>query len=228
MWLTRLTSPLRGHHQRFQLLPPAHRSAGDEPEHVGLLGREARDGELAAVGAHLHRGPALRVPAVHAVGDLVACGRHIRKRQTEARGCKTGVKFFRLLRGTRAATNERGVRSRETHVKPHRHTEPPHLLEKQPIHTAAAEIKKIKNKKKTPPHITFHTAAFHWPHYINIQVALWPPSRDPGFSVSCAVNHVITLTPSNTHAHSPAANPQPGFPHTPASHGGSRSEECVV
>lgn len=74
MWLTGLTSPLGGHHQSFQLLPPAHRRAGDEPEHVGLLGREARDGELAAVGAHLHRGPALRVPAVHAVGDLVPCG----------------------------------------------------------------------------------------------------------------------------------------------------------
>lgn len=160
MWLTRLTSPLRGHHQSFQLLPPAHRRAGDEPEHVGLLGREARDGELAAVGAHLHRGPALRVPAVHAVGDLVTCGWHIKNRQTEARGCKTGVKFFRLLRGgTRADTNERGVRSRETHVKPHHHMKPPHLLEKQLIHTAAAAAK----KKKHP-----HTSHFTQQHFTGL------------------------------------------------------------
>lgn len=69
----RLTSSLCGNNQRFQLFTPAHGRASDESEHVCLLSGKPRDGELPTVGAHLHRGPALRVPAVYTVGDLVSC-----------------------------------------------------------------------------------------------------------------------------------------------------------
>lgn len=66
------TSALRGDDLGLLLRPPAHGGAGGESENVGLLGGEPRDGELPRVGAHLHRGPSPRVPAVRAVGDLVA------------------------------------------------------------------------------------------------------------------------------------------------------------
>lgn len=66
------TSALRGDHQGLLLLAPAHGGPCGQPEDVGLLRGEAGDGELPGVGAHLHRGPALSVPAVQPVGDLVA------------------------------------------------------------------------------------------------------------------------------------------------------------
>lgn len=66
------TSSLSGNNQGFLFFAPAHGSASSESEHVGLLRGKSCDGELASVGAHFHRGPAQRVPAVEAVGDLVA------------------------------------------------------------------------------------------------------------------------------------------------------------
>lgn len=84
---------LCGNNQSFQLLTPAHSCASDESEHVCLLSRKTRDGELSAVGAHLYRGPALWVPAVHTVGDLVPCD-GTEGRQKEAKDCKIDVKFF--------------------------------------------------------------------------------------------------------------------------------------
>ena len=66
------TSALGGDDQRLLGLPPAQSRATRQPEQVVLLGGQARDGELAGVGAHLHRGPALGVCALQPVGDLVA------------------------------------------------------------------------------------------------------------------------------------------------------------
>lgn len=66
------TSAFGRDHQRLLLLAPAHGGARDQFEDVGLLGQQPGDGELPGVGAHLHRGPPQRVPAVQAVGDLVA------------------------------------------------------------------------------------------------------------------------------------------------------------
>lgn len=66
------TSTLGRHHQRLLLFAPAHGGARHQLEDVGLLGQQPGDGELPGVGAHLHRGPPLGVPAVQAVGDLVA------------------------------------------------------------------------------------------------------------------------------------------------------------
>lgn len=66
------TSAFSGNNQGFLFCTPAHGSAGNEPENIGLLRGKSRDSELASIGAHLHCSPALRVPAVKAVGDLVA------------------------------------------------------------------------------------------------------------------------------------------------------------
>lgn len=66
------TSAFGGNNQRFLHLAPAHGSASNDSEHVGLLRGKSSDGELSSIGAHLHCGPAQRVPAVEAVGDLIA------------------------------------------------------------------------------------------------------------------------------------------------------------
>lgn len=65
------TSTFSRNNQGFLFFAPAHSCASDESEHIGLLGGKSGDGELSSVGAHLHCGPTLRVPAVQAVGDLV-------------------------------------------------------------------------------------------------------------------------------------------------------------
>lgn len=66
------TSAFSGNNQGLLCFAPAHGGASSESEHVGLLRGKSCDGELSSVGAHLHCGPSLRVPAVQAVGDLVA------------------------------------------------------------------------------------------------------------------------------------------------------------
>lgn len=66
------TSTFGGNNQGFLFFTPAHNGASGESKHVALLRGKSCDGELATVGAHLHCGPAQRVPAVQAVGDLVA------------------------------------------------------------------------------------------------------------------------------------------------------------
>lgn len=66
------TSAFSGNNQGFLFFAPAHGGASSELEHVGLLRGKSCDGELSSVGADLHCGPALRVPAVQTVGDLVA------------------------------------------------------------------------------------------------------------------------------------------------------------
>jgi len=80
------TSALSGNDQRLLLRAPAHGGASGESEDVGLLGGEARDGELPRVGPHLHRGPPPGVPAVQAVRDLVAWARDRRRERERERG----------------------------------------------------------------------------------------------------------------------------------------------
>lgn len=66
------TSTFSGDNQGFLSFAPAQGSTGSQSEHVGLLRGESCDGELPTGGAHLHCGPAGRVPDFQAVGDLVA------------------------------------------------------------------------------------------------------------------------------------------------------------
>lgn len=70
-WVS-FTSAFSGNNHSFLSCTPAHGSASNESENVALLRGKSCDGELPSIGPHLHCSPALRVPAVEAVGDLVA------------------------------------------------------------------------------------------------------------------------------------------------------------